>query len=357
MIGNKKLILRGFLVKRGENLYMENKSFIFNEDLSNVLKVDYIDWEILEGKTILITGATGLIGTSLIKSLDYVNERRKLGIKILALVRDEIRAKERFVDILEHSSLKLAVGSVEQLPAIDDDIDYIIHGASQTASKEFVKHAVETINTSVLGTSNLLKLAKDKAVKGFVYLSSMEVYGYPVRGHKVTEEEIGAMSPLDLRNSYPLSKMMSESMCCAYAGEYGVPAMICRLTQTFGPGVNYDDTRIFAYFGRCVKEKKNIVLKTKGETERCYLYTMDAVTAILTIMLKGEPGRAYNAADESTYCSIAEMAKRVAVDGGISVEYDIQAEKANGFPQTLYMNLDTGALKKLGWKPLGGGIR
>lgn len=118
-------------------------------------------------------------------------------------------------------------------------------------------------------------------------MSSMEVYGYPEKGHKVTEDEIGALSPLDLKNSCPIAKMVSKSMTCAYAAEYDVPTMICRLTQTFGVSVNYNDNRIFAYFGQCVNEKKNIVLKTKGETERCYLYTTDAVTAILTIMLNG----------------------------------------------------------------------
>lgn len=328
---------------------------IIHEDIRCVCDTDFIDWDRLKGTVILVTGATGLIGTSFIKSLDYANKEKNLNLQVIALVRDEARARERFSEILSNGMLSLAVGSVEVLPAIGGRVDYILHGASQTASREFVQHAVETIQTSVLGTCNLLKLAREKNVQGFVYLSSMEVYGYPERGHKVKEDEIGSMSPLDIRNSYPISKMMSESLCCAYEKEYSVPAMICRLTQTFGPGVNYDDNRIFAYFGRCVEEKKNIVLKTKGETERCYLYTTDAVTAILAIMLSGKPGCAYNAADENTYCSIAEMAGRVAADGGIDVEYDIQDEKENGFPQTLYMNLDTSALRELGWKPVGGG--
>lgn len=329
---------------------------IMKEDIESVIENDFIVWEKLKDTSILVTGATGLIGTSFIRALVYANNVKKLNLKIIALVRDEERARERFSEILSEDVLSFIVANVENIPAIEAPIDYMIHAASQTASKEFVSHAVETIQTSVLGTFNLLELAKEKSVKGFVYLSSMEVYGYPERGHKVIEHEIGAMSPLELRNSYPLSKMISESMCCAYSKEYGVPAMICRLTQTFGPGVKYDDNRIFAYFARCVKEKKNIVLKTKGETERAYLYTMDAVTAILTIMLNGTPGCAYNAADESTYCSILEMAECVAASNGIKVEYDIQDEKINGFLQTLYMNLDTTALKKLGWKPSGGTI-
>ncbi len=324
---------------------------LFEDTIESVANAQFISWEKLKGTTIFITGATGLIGTTFIRALDHANKEKKLDLKILALVRDKARAEERFADILQDEMLSFVVGNVENLPAIENDVDYIIHAASQTASKEFIQHAVETIQTSVLGSFNLLNLAREKRVKGYVFLSSMEVYGYPEKGHKVKENEIGAMSPLDLRNSYPISKIMSESMTCAYAREYGVPAMICRLSQTVGPIVNNNDNRVFAYFARCMKDKKNIVLKTKGDTERCYLKTTDAVTAILAIMLSGKPSRAYNAADERSYCSIAEMAEHIAAASGIQVEYDIQDETVNGFPQTVYMNLDTSALKELGWKP------
>ena len=328
---------------------------IFHEDLKDVCGVSFIPWNKLRNSTILVTGATGLIGTGIVNSLNYANKEKGLNLRLLALVRSVEKAEDRFKEILNDDTVSFVQGSVEELPDIGVDIDYIIHGASQTASKEFVNHAVETINTAVTGTKNLLELAKKKDVKGLVYMSSMEVYGYPEKGHHVTENEIGAFSSLNLRNSYPISKIMCESLCCAYASEYGVPTRIVRLTQTFGPGVHQNDNRIFAYFGRCVKEKQNIVLKTAGETERCYLYTVDAVTAILTILLNGADGEAYNVADENTYCSIAEMAERVAEEAGIKVEYDIQPPSANGFPDTLYMYLDTTKLKNLGWKPIGGG--
>lgn len=339
------------MIKEETNIKKEN---IFQEDIRNVAKAEFIPWEMLAGKTLFVTGATGLIGATLINALNYAGKIRNLNLHIVALVRDKKRAEERFKDILADGILSFVVGNVEQLPDIDTPIDYIIHGASQTASREFVSHPVETLETTVLGTVNLLKLAREKHVAGFVYLSSMEVYGYPERGHKVTEMEIGSFSPLNMRNCYPIGKIASENLCCSYANEYGVPAMSIRLTQTFGAGVNYNDTRVFAYFARCVKEQKDIVLKTKGETERCYLYTTDAATAILAVLLQGKPGSIYNAADETTYCSIAEMAERVAADGGVKVVYDIQDAAANGFPDTLYMELDTNELKCLGWCPFGG---
>ncbi len=329
---------------------MGQKNSIFYEDMDHVYKADFIPWEELKKQTVFITGATGLIGFALTKALIYCNEKMGLEITIKALVRDKARAEEKFKKEMRNGILQFVEGTVEQLPEINGTVDYIIHGASQTASREFIDHGVETIRTSVFGTMNLLELAKEKRAKGIVYLSSMEVYGYPKKGHKVKEEEAGALSPLDLRNSYPISKQLCEAACCAYAAEYGVPAKIIRLTQTIGPGVNDNDNRIFAYFMRCVVEKKDIVLKTKGETERCYLYTADAVTAILLVLLRGEAGQAYNAADEDTYCSIAKMAEKVAADGGVKVRYEIEEEADNGFPQTLYMDLDTSLLRGLGWE-------
>ena len=321
----------------------------FIRDMEYICQTSFIPWDELKGKTILITGATGLIGYTLVHALLYANRQRHLNMQVLAVVRDLARAKERFSTVSGDSALSFVIGNVEHFPEINGPIDYIVHGASQTASKAFVDQPVETILTALKGTENLLELARNKAVSGMVYLSSMEVYGYPAKGHKVTEDEIGSLTPLDVRNSYPISKIQCESLCYAYAKEYGVPVMSARLTQTFGPGVNYKDGRVFAEFARCVVEKRDIVLKTKGETERCYLYTADAVTAILTILLKGEAGQAYNVANESTYCSIAEMAEEIARDGDIKVRFDIQDESKNGYLKTLFMDMDTSLLQRMQW--------
>lgn len=184
-----------------------------------------------------------------------------------------------------------------------------------------------------------------------MYLSTMEIYGTPGKGVRITEENCGQFDTTTIRNCYPLGKQCCENLCCSYLAEYRVPVKIARLTQTFGPGVNYHDGRIFAEFARCAIEHRNIVLKTRGETERAYLYTEDAVYAILTILLKGEIGQAYTAANEETYCSIYEMASLVAVKYGIQVEIREQDITSQGYADTQYMNLDTAKLQKLGWKP------
>lgn len=328
---------------------------ILQQDLKDICEADIIPWDSFSGRSFLISGATGLIGKNVIKALLYANERRKLGIKILAMVRNKEKAFSVFKDCIQDPALEFVFGNIEEMPQISQEIDHIIHGASQTSSRAFVDKPVETIETALKGTENLLKLGESKKIKGMVYLSSMEVYGYPQKGHKVTETDCGAISPLDIRNSYPLSKLMCEGICRAYAAEYGVPVSMIRLTQTFGPGVMADDKRIFGYFSQCVRNKEDIVLKTKGETQRSYLYTADAVTAILLLLLKGKTGEAYNAADESTYCSIAEMADMIAGRWGLKVCYMPDNKEKNAYLNTLYMDLDTAKLKDLGWKLLGGG--
>ena len=139
-------------------------------------------------------------------------------------------------------------------------------------------------------------------------------------------------------------------MCNAYAAEYDVPAKVVRLTQTFGAGVEYKDGRVFAEFMRCAMEKRNIVLHTTGETERCYLYTADAVAAIITVLLKGNKGEVYNVANPDTYCSIRKMAELAADIGGVSVDFEIDSIQ-RGYADTLFSMLDVSKMLELGWTP------
>ena len=339
---------------------------IFEQNLDDVVNADFIPIEKLKGKTLFVTGATGLIGHTLVSSLIRANEVKNTHIKILALVRNIERARERFKNVSKRGcdaeclGLHFVEGSVEEFcldnvkekfrySDYNNKIDYIVHGASNTSSMGFIRNPVETIETAVIGTRNMLEVAKYCHVEGFVYLSSMEVYGHPAKGHKVTESEMGGLSSLDVRNSYPISKQLCEAMCIAYYKEYGLSAKIIRLAQTFGPDVSSSDGRIFAYLFKCVNEKKNIVLKTKGESERSYLTSANAATAVLAVLLNGENGTAYNAAQEESYCSISKMAEKIAEQYRLKVVYEIEDEEKNGFPQVIYMDMDTSRLRSLGW--------
>ena len=324
---------------------------VMAEDASVTLSNDSIPWKELQGKRVLVTGATGLIGLNILETLRYLREEKGIGVSVIGLARDLNRIPGRF---LARDGFDFQIGNVEKLPGIEGNVDYIIHGAGPTASRFFLQNPVETIRTAVEGTTRLLELAREKQCQGFIYLSTMEIYGYPPKGKSVTEQDISAFDPGNPRNSYPISKILCESMCLSYCAEYQVPAKVVRLTQTFGPGVRYDDGRVFAEFARCVMEERDIVLRTLGETERSYLYTADAVQAIFAVLLNGKAGECYTAANEDTYCSIADMARLVANEiagGRIRVRFDVGDAKKLGYADTLYMKLDCKKLRSLGWQP------
>lgn len=334
------------------HMYIGNKTLA--DDVEYLNKIAYIPWNRLKNTVLLITGATGLIGYNLIYGLLYVSERKNLNIKIIALVRDMEKANKKFARMLKGNGLLTFIeGDVEHFPSIERHIDYIIHGASPTASGYFIEYPVETIATAITGTMNMLKFASDKQVRGFVYLSSMEVYGEIKTEAMLDEKSVGYMNPLIVRNSYSESKRMCETMIAAYVNEYHVPAMSIRLAQTFGAGVQKDDTRVFAEFARCAVTGHDIVLLTDGSSKRCYLYTMDAVSAILTVLLKGEAGKAYNAGNPDTYCSIKEMADMAAVQiahSRIKVIIAKDPERSKKFSPPHFYRLDIKELERLGWR-------
>lgn len=327
--------------------------YILKEDIDYIAKSNMIAWNRLEGKSILVTGATGLIGSQIVFALDQYNHLYDGKIRIYALVRNAKKAEKIFENHSEY--VKVVIGDIRSAIAIDDDIDYIIHGASMTSSKEFVDYPVETILTGMTGTDNVLCFAREKNVKSMVYLSSLEVYGVTDPDKKsVKEEEYGYINQLVPRSSYSEGKRMAECLCISYGHEYGVPVKIARLSQTFGPGVSYSDNRVFAQFARCAIEGENIVLKTKGETFRNYCYIRDAIIGILCVLLEGKANEAYNIANKETGISICDMAHLVADDIAekkITVVFDIAEDLSKfGYGPTIKIALDTDKIEQLGWK-------
>lgn len=327
------------------NLYVQ-------QDINDLLDSEQILFKQLQKKTVFITGATGLIGSNLVLALLEANKKFNLDITVLALVRNQEKAEQMFIDYISDEQLKFIVGDVLHIPDIAQPIDFIIHGASITASSDFVNKPVDTIHTALQGTMNVLELAKNKQVNSFVYLSSLEIYGVANK-KDIFEEDIGYIDFTNVRSSYSESKRMAECLSVSYAKQYGIPVKIARLGQTFGPGVSYFDNRVFAQFARSVIEQKDIVLHTTGETERNYCYTKDAVSAILYILLKGENSQAYNVANEATMISIRDMAEMVAklnVNGQTKVVVDLKDSQALGFNPIVKIRLKTEKLEKLGWK-------
>ena len=328
---------------------MRKLSSVYMEDLEYLSNVDFIEYEKFRGKTFFISGITGLIGSMLANALAYANDKYSLDIRIVGLVRDIEKARILFTDI---DCLTFIEGNLDDFSFPENGIDYIVHAASPTSSKFFNENPVELISVVYNGTERMLQLAKEKEAR-LIFLSTMEVYGTPSTDDKISETSPSYLNTMSARSSYPEVKRLAENLVASYCAEYGVDGMVLRLTQTFGPGVKYNDGRVFAEFARSAVEKKDIILATKGETKRNYLYVADAVSAILCVLLNGESSSAYNVANEDTYCSIYEMAKLVAdkvANGDIDVLIKEDPNNNRGFAPTLHMNLDTTRLRNLGWK-------
>lgn len=329
---------------------------VFKEDMEYISCVDYIDWNKLVGKTIFITGGTGLIGYYLASSLIYRNIYYDANITIFLLVRDLGKARKMYEKQLieDGRHIRFFEGSVEKLPLIDCIVDYVVHGGGPTDSSFFVQHPVETVTSLVHGTETILSLARKNQVFGCVFLSSMEVYGAIMSPEKLAEDHGCNLNTMSARSSYPESKRLCENLCADYAHEYGLPVYVLRLAQTFGPGIQRGDKRLFAQLIDTYLESKDIMLLTDGKSCRSYIYLADAVTAILTVLLSGEKGNAYNAANEDTYCSICEIAKLVAekvAKNKIKVIHKTESEQEVARFSPLHMlNLDTGKLKNLSWR-------
>lgn len=327
---------------------------VFQEDLAAILCDPVVPWDELRGSTVFVTGATGLIGYTLTSALLQYDLERGGNIRVVALVRDRKKAEEKFADWLSVSGawLYFLEGTVEDGPEAPGQVDYIVHCACPTGSAYFVEHPVETIGTIYAGTKYVLELAREKAARGVVFLSSMEVYGQIRTRRKLSEADLGYIDVTSPRSSYPEGKRLAENLCCAYAKEYGVPVTTARLAQTFGPGVNQMDGRVFAYMARCALAGENIRLNTDGSKESMYLYTMDAVSAILLLLVKGERGTAYNTANEETYCSIKEMAELAAKTlgrGAVGVEINVGQRNIETYRPEGYCWLDASRLRELGW--------
>lgn len=328
---------------------------VLQEDLEAIANSE-VDFKKMDGKTVFVTGATGLIGSQVVKALLCADRIHNLKISVVACVRNKQKAESVFASVLENPLFHICVGDINDSIAYTGKVDYIVHGASATSSKYFVSNPVETIHTALDGTTNVMNFAKEKQVESVVYLSSLEVYGTPSKdAGMITEKDYGYIDPLSVRSSYSEGKRMVECLCVSYGEEYQVPVKIARLSQTFGAGVDYEDGRVFAEFARCAMEKKNIVLHTPGRTVRSYCYTADAVKALLIILLQGENGQAYNVTNMETAISIYDMAQLVRDTfpaSKIQVEVDTPKDlKAFGYNPEMIIRLDSSRLLDLGWKP------
>ncbi len=325
-------------------------------------------YEELRGKSIGITGATGLLGSCMVKCLMALSQKHDLDLTIVCFVRDMEKASKMFSQEVNEPIQKMFYDSSEdysnrlifmehdfgrkaELP-LDVRIDYLIHFASPTASQYFVKRPVETMITDFDGTAQVLRFGLINHTPSIVNVSSLEVYGSIYDdAEPLTEDKQGYIDPMQTRSSYPIAKRAAECLCHAYAREYGVHVKTARLAQTFGAGVAKDDNRVFAQFARNVIAGEDIVLHTTGELSRCYCYTTDAIEAILYILLRGEDGEAYNVANEDSYISIIDMARFLCREFNPAIQPIIELKEGMGYSPMTKLRLSCEKVHQLGWAP------
>lgn len=325
---------------------------ILTKDFDELLNSE-LDLELFRNKTFFITGATGLIGSLLTRFLLYADKQIGLNLRILALIRNQEKAQRLYADYLP-TPLKFIVAELGHGNLqLNEKVDYIIHAAAVTRSKQMVTDPVETIHTALWGTDEVLRAAVESQAAAMVYLSSMEVYGQPATTGQTAETDLGYVDLNNVRSSYPEGKRMSELLCNSYAEQYGLRVMAARLAQVFGAGVLPGENRVFAQFARSAMKGEDIVLHTTGQSEGNYVYTTDAIKAILMLLQNGKTKQAYNVANEDSHLTIKAMAELVVAEFGephTRVVIDIPAENM-GYAPDVKLWLSSHKLQQLGWQP------
>ncbi|MBO4872843.1 MAG: NAD-dependent epimerase/dehydratase family protein [Lachnospiraceae bacterium] len=297
-----------------------------------------------QGCRFFVTGATGTIGSMLVKTLLAANREYSFNMKIVGQVRDLKKAKAVYGSMFSE---------MEFVSSYETACDFIVHTVSPTASRFFVEYPVETIRTSVESTAAVLECARQNNAV-MVYLSSMEQYGVPYKtGQIMTEDKVGIINHLSVRASYAESKRLCECLCAAYASEYNIKVMIARLAQTFGSGMNLNDNRMPMQFAKAAVDGRDIILHTAGKSMINFVYLTDAVEGILCILSKGTAGEAYNICHDSethTVREIAELIAHVIMQDMIRVRIEIPEENLGYAPDST-MYLSSEKLTALGWLP------
>lgn len=298
-----------------------------------------------------MTGATGLIGSFLVDLLMYVNQRESAGIQVYALARNEETLCMRFTSTREMPELHFVVQDVTEPLQLKEPVDYIIHAAGDGFPSAFREHPVETMTPAVLGTWQLLQYAKDMGIERFLYLSSGEVYGKVIgRTQAFTEDETGNIDSMDVRACYPIAKRFAEVLCASFTEQYHVPTVIARLSHTYGANVSARDNRATVQFMKNAVAGQDIVLHSPGKQLRSYTYVADCVSGLLTVLLNGASGEAYNIANAASRVTVAEFAEIVAEKSGRQCTYEqpTDSEKKELTPIE-YAVLASDKLEGLGW--------
>ena len=322
----------------------------FQDDLRKLIK-QINNYKELSNKKIFISGACGMIGSAIVDVLMYLNETEKCNISIIAGSRSEEKFKSRFQKYMDSDYLKYTYYEATAPLNIEKDCDYVIHAAGSASPITYALAPVEVMQCNIWGMNNILEYAKQNKTKRVMYISSSEVYGEYKSELPLVEDRYGFIDFLQPRMCYPSSKRATETLCVSYAKEYGVNVVISRPGHIYGPTALRDDSKASSQFARIAQKKENIILKSAGRQIRSYCYVYDCASAVLSILINGVSGEAYNISNKNSICSIRQLAEMFATVSGSKVVFEnpsnLDLQASNPMDNS---SLDASKLETLGWK-------
>ncbi|MCD7835218.1 MAG: NAD-dependent epimerase/dehydratase family protein [Lachnospiraceae bacterium] len=326
---------------------------LYREDIEYVSNLD-LTWDLMKDSSILISGASGLVGSCLIDVIMHKNAAASLNCTVYALGRNEAKAKERFQYCWEDDNFFFISHDINAPLEIAglDEIGYVLHMASNTHPVAYATDPIGTVTTNIIGTNNMLEFAVNHNARRFAFASSNEIYGENRGDVEFFDEHYcGYIDSNTMRAGYPESKRCGEALCQAYIKQKGIDVVIPRLTRSYGPTMLMSDTKAISQFIRKGVAGEDIVLKSAGTQYYSYTYVADAVAGLLTVLLKGECGSAYNIADESGDIMLKDLAEIIAQYSGKKVVFELPDDvEKSGYSTATKARLDGSKLKRLGWE-------
>ena len=327
---------------------------LYTEDLAAAGQLP-LPWEKLAGKTLALTGATGLLGSFLVDVLMEKNRKDGLGCVLYALGRSRERAMARFSAWNGDPLFRFVRCDVNEPFAGEgiDRADFVLHLASNTHPLQYATDPIGTITANILGLRHMLEFALAHGCGRFAFASSNEVYGENRGDAEFFDEDYcGYINCNTLRAGYPESKRCGEALCQAYRQQKGMDIVIPRFTRSYGPTMLMSDSKAISQFIKKALAGEDIVLKSAGTQFYSYTYVADAVGGLLTILLKGADGEAYNIADEKSDITLRDLAGTLAALSGGKVVFELpDSTEAAGYSRATKARLSGDKLKALGWKP------
>lgn len=327
---------------------------IVQQDMVKILAEKTLPYDKLKNKTVLVTGANGMIARYFIYLLMYLNLHKEMNITVIALVRNKEKAVNNFSGFLANPQFQLLEQDVCETLSLKVPVQYILHAAG-CASPRFINNdPVGIIRANTIGTMNVLDFARKNPIENLIYTSTREIYGSVEQKEFIEEKDMGILSNTEERSCYPESKRLAEQIFVSYNRQYGVPYNILRIAHTYGPGMCIDqDGRIMSDLVSNIVNNHDIILNSDGSAVRAFCYLSDTISAILTVMLKGRIGEAYNVSNELEPLPILKLAQLlITLFPEKCLKIIVNAdEHKKGYCNYKRVELSTEKIRSLGWKP------